>query len=145
MSHPQRDANGKVVPHDDASLTNDGGVIRRIHPTYHVLRDDNSGSARITSAAFTATKGEPDNPMSVDIEQDLVAAGLAADAMVPEGFGAVRIPIGDVRGHGMRVGSEPIPDNPYHGEVWDVKDSKSKKLLKAVDKWVRPLPGVSLK
>jgi hypothetical protein len=82
--------------------------------------------------------------MSVDLGQLLEEADKELDAMVPQGFGAVAIHIGIVRGHGLEVGSDPEPQNPYHGQIWGVKNNKYRKVQDAVAGWVIGLDGVSL-
>ena len=91
--------------------------------------------------------------MSVDLGQSLEAGGLDEAAMVPVGFGAVRLRVGRVRLIGLRVGSDPISEassahptgNPHHGQVWGVKTSYKRKLRDLVEDWVVPLRGVALR
>jgi hypothetical protein len=137
-----------VAPHDDLGIDSAGVLVRHIHPT-HIVPDENIGGKRISSAAFSATSGDPDNGMSVDIGQKLIADGKALDAMVKDGLGAVSLPVGGVRELGLKVGPDPDlnidPPNPYHGQVWPVKSSTRSKLHKIVIDWVRALPGVALR
>jgi hypothetical protein len=83
--------------------------------------------------------------MSVDIGQLLAEAGLPEAAKVPQGMGAVKLPVGPIRNLGLRVGSDPIHTNKYHGQVWDVKDSKRQKLAALVVDWVVPIGGVAIR
>jgi hypothetical protein len=65
--------------------------------------------------------------------------------MVPAGMGAVRLCVGEVRKLQLRVGSDPKPKNPAHGQAWGVKSTKKQKLHAIVDDWVVPLPNVALR
>lgn len=153
MPSPPRGPDGRVQPHDDVKLLPDGGVIRHINPDAHVTDDENTGKRRISSNAFSCTSGDPDFGMSVDIEQLLIAARMKTDAMVPEGYGAVRLRIGDIRDIGLKVGSDPIPqnspdgavENPFHGQVWGVRPRFRRKLHELVNGWVKELPGIEIR
>jgi hypothetical protein len=149
-----RDGSGAVEPHDEPSLGGDDGLIRHIrNDDNHLCPDENRGGKRISSAAFSATSGDPRHGMSVDLEKSLLIAGLMADSRVPAGLGAVRLRVGAVRGLGLKVGSDPIPannqdglpENPHHGQVWGVRPNFRKKLHRLVEGWVVPLPGVRLR
>ena len=80
-----------------------------------------------------------------DLGQLLAEAGLREDAKVPPGMGAVKLQVGPVRDLNCRVGSDPIVTNAFHGQIWDVKDAKRRKLHKLVVGWVVPLPGVAIR
>jgi hypothetical protein len=145
LNPPPRDASGQVTPHDDASILGSSALIRHINPSVHVVPDDNTGGRRLSSAAFSATNLDPQYGMSTDIGQMLSERGLAEDAMVPTGMGAVRLRVDAVRALDLSVGSDPEPGNWAHGQVWGVKDSKRRKLHKVVEDWVVPLVGVALR
>jgi hypothetical protein len=89
--------------------------------------------------------GDPDCGVSVDLGQLLAEAGLREDARVPQGMGAVKLQVGPVRDLNLRVGSDPLPTNGYHGQIWDVKDTKRTKLHKLVIGWVVPIPNVLIR
>jgi hypothetical protein len=120
-------------------------LIRHINPDFHVVPDENTGCLRIASSAFSATSGEPAHGMSVDVGQLLDERGLNEAFHVPQGMGAVRFRVGATRDLGFRVGSDPLPDNAEHGEVWDVKSKKGRKIQGIVEDWVVELPGVALR
>ena len=141
--NPPKGADGQVIPHDDFAIDPASWLIRHI-PEYHIVPDENLGGRRISSGAFSHTSDDPDFGMSVDIGQLLDELGLSQDAMVPLGMGAVRLQVGAVRALALRVGSDPMPDNVAHGQVWGVKDSKRSKLHKIVDDWVTTLENVSI-
>ena len=143
--NPPRDASGNVTPHNDPAIANDSWVIRNIDPANHVVPDKNTGRLRISSGAFSASTGDPDNGMSVDVGQVLTELALPQAAMVPVGMGAVRLKVADVRNLQLDVGSDPMPNNPAHGQVWRVKSTKKQKLHSIVADWVVSLPGVALR
>jgi hypothetical protein len=142
---PPTDLHGNVVAHDDQAIVPASMLIRHINEAAHVVFDENRNCRRIARLAFSATSGDPDDGMSVDIGQLLAEAGLQEDAQVPRGMGAVKLEVGQVRALVLRVGSDPIPTNKYHGQVWGVKDSKRQKLHSVVVDWVVPIPGVALR
>ncbi len=142
---PPRDAAGRVVAHDDPEIEDDSSLIRHINPEFHVVPDENTGGRRIASSAFSATSGDPDFGMSVDVGQFLAERRLGENAHVPPGFGAVRLRVGPVRALALRVGSDPLADNDEHGQVWGVKSTKKSKLQRIVEDWVVTLPGVAIR
>jgi hypothetical protein len=90
--------------------------------------------------------------VSIDIGQELLAAGFALGHMVQAGMGAVKIRVDAIRRLQLWVGSDPIisekpgdPENPYHGQIWRCRKKTPRDLLKAVDDWVVELPGVALR
>jgi len=143
--NPPIGPNGEIIAHDDSAIRRGSMLIQHINSAEHVIFDENINVRRITKAAFSPTSGDPDYGMSVDIGQLLDEAGLREDAVVPGGMGAVKLEVGPVRDLGLRVGSDPIPSNKYHGQVWDVKDKKRKKLHELVVDWVVPIPGVRIR
>lgn len=137
MAHPPRDASGNVIPHDDLGIQNDDGLIRHINPDHHVVFDKNAGCNKLSSGAFSESSNPPGG-MSVNLERSMKAAGLNSLDMLPNSdFGAVRLIAGDMRELGHRVGSDPLPDNPYHGAVWDIKGRKARKRIMERAEWLK--------
>jgi len=142
MPTPQRDALGNVVPHDDPDILPEHGLIRLISRQHHVVWDGNKQVWRVSSGAFSESN---DGGMSVDLEALLVAAGVAVLINVPSGddWGAMRLPVGSVRAEGLRIGSDPLPHNPYHGAVWGIGNRNGvKKRLLRMATWLKPLRNV---
>ena len=143
---PLRDANGVVIAHDDSAIRPDSKLIRHINPREHICLDENTGRMRIKSSAFSPTSRDSEYGMSVDLEQLLTGAGLPHDARVPRGVGAVALPVGQVRELALKVGSDPVPDNQFHGQAWGVRSKGIKqRLCGLVDSWIAPLEGVDLR
>ena len=134
-----------VLPHDDEDLMTQSILIRHINRLHHVYFDENRQGNRIKSAAFSHSSGDPNYGMSVDLGQLLQEEGFPDDYMVPEGFGAVKLGVGDVRALGLPVGSDPRPHNRFHGQVWKVKETKRLKLQNLVIDWVVRIPEVDLR
>ncbi|HEV2366013.1 MAG TPA: hypothetical protein VGS12_17650 [Caulobacteraceae bacterium] len=134
------------MPHDDAAIASDTWVVRHVSADHHVVRDDNLGVRRLSTGAFSATSGEPGHGMSVDIGQVLRDLGLVEGAMVPAGHGGVRLSVGALRRLTLRVGSDPEPGNPAHGQTWGAERRLRRKLLEiaCAGGWVIALPGVAL-
>jgi hypothetical protein len=137
--------NGVVVAHDDPVILPQSLLIRHINPDHHVVRDENTNGLRISSGAFAATTKDPDYGMSVDIGQLLSEQGLPDHHMVPQHMGAVSLGVGDLREIGLKIGSDPVPTNEFHGQAWGVKPSMRKTVQKLIRDWVVPLPGVALR
>ncbi len=120
MAEPPRDADGNVVPYDDPDIRQDDGLIRHVHPEHHVVFDENLGCRRLSTGLFSESSG-PRGGMSVDLERLIVEDGLNPLGRLPgPDFGAVRLVAGEMRALGHKVGRNPLPDNPYHGEVWNI-------------------------
>ena len=148
---PPRDAGNRVIPHDDEAIINEGYVVRHINPEAHLCPDENTGGMRISTGAYHPTR-EPNGGVSVDLGQELLAAGLALGGMVQQGMGAVRIRVADVRAKTLWVGSDPIVaekpperDNPYHGQIWRCSKKTPRDLFRMAEDWVVPLPGIALR
>jgi hypothetical protein len=148
---PPRDQAGNVIPHDDPAIADDSYVVRHINPEAHLAPDENTGGSRISTGAFNRTR-EPNGGISVDLGQELIAAGLPLNHMVQPGMGAVKISVGAVRRLTLWVGSDPIiaehqgdAENPHHGQIWNGRKKTPRDLYKAIEDWVVQLPGVALR
>jgi hypothetical protein len=115
---PPRNSENNVIPHDHDEIDGQDGIIRRISP-HHLVPDPVSGGKKISTMAFRPSSGA-NGSMSVDLEALIVAAGLDPKQYVanPQWVGAVRFTASDLRGPGLQVGYDPLPENPYHGGVW---------------------------
>ena len=142
---PKRNQDGEVVAHNDPAIDDASMLIRYINVREHVIYDENLRRRRISSAAFSASSGDPNFGMSVDLGQLLAEGGLSESARVPAGMGAVKLQVGPVRSLNLRVGSDQSRANKYHGQVWDVKSGKRSKLHKLVLDWVAPIDDVTLR
>ena len=82
--------------------------------------------------------------MSVDFESLIAADGHDARGYVttPVWCGSVRFEAGSIRRLGLLVGCDPIPDNPYHGEVWGISTKAHQKQLQAIASWFVEIAGV---
>jgi hypothetical protein len=56
--------------------------------------------------------------------------------MVPQGMGAVSLVVGDLRAKTLRVGSDPMEENAFHGQVWGVKET-TRKVVQGLDRAAR--------
>lgn len=141
LDPPPRDQIGEVVPHDHRGITSDDGVIRRVSH-HHLVEDPKAGGKRLSTMAFQASRGD-NGGMSVDLQRLIEEAGLDARKFVisPPWIGAVRFAAGALRSEGLQIGYDPVPGNPYHGEVWgSFTKTLQKKLLNLAEPFV-PLPA----
>jgi hypothetical protein len=57
----------------------------------------------------------------------------------------VSLVVGDLRAKALRVGSDPMEENAFHGQVWGVKETTRKVVQGLVKGWIVPLAGVALR
>jgi hypothetical protein len=138
LTPPPLNEDGSVKPHDHAEILQGDLLIRRIDPQQHIVPDENRNCRRLSSKAFQPSSGEGGG-MSVDIERLISDAGL-----VPSEF-VTSVP----RADGLLVGYDPLPDNPYHAEVWggDRPNRFSNGQRKAIAKsaqWFVQIDGVEI-
>ena len=138
-------------PYDEQRIGASDSIIRRINRDQHVIWDDNRSCYRIASKAYKPSSG-PHGGMSVDIESLMIADGQDPRVYVttPVFLGSVSFYAADIRGLQLRVGYDPIPGNPYHGEVWGGFErpnrftSAQSRGLAAAARWYVEIPGVEL-
>lgn len=117
MEPPERDAQGRVVPHDHPEIHDEDGLMRRLDPL-HITKVKKSRSGyRVSSAAFSPAS-LPNHGISVNHEPGLLADGLDGFWRVPEDKGLARLRAKDARTEALKVGASPEPDNKYHCEIW---------------------------
>lgn len=134
-----------MIAHDDLAIRPETKLIRHINPKEHICRDDNTGQLRIKSSAFSPTSRDPEYGMSVDLEQLLSEEGLPKDHKVPKNFGAVALKVASIRSLELKVGSDPVPDNQFHGQIWGVRTKNLKQKIRTIiDGWVKSIDGVEL-
>ena len=144
LQPPPRDADGNVEPHDHNGIQAGDGVIRRVSDQ-QVVTDPKTGGRRLSSMAFKPST-DPNAGMSVDLENEIEKAGLDTRTYVttPRWVGSVRFEAGALRGEGFMVGFDPLPENPYHGEVWGTFSKAKQKRLGELCQWFVSIDGVSL-
>jgi hypothetical protein len=140
-----------VEPYDDATIVGEDLLIRRIDPEFHVVPDHNKGGLRLSTKAFCESS-EGSQGMSVDLKGDIVGASLDPRAYVrtPKYVGAVEFTARIPRSVDLAVGKEPEKNNPYHGEVWRLGESRrftgrQKKTLLENSTWLNEIDGVNLR
>jgi hypothetical protein len=134
----------EIIPHDHSGIKNDDGIIRRVSREY-VVDDPKSGGKKSSTMAVRPSS-EPNGGMSVDLLCAIEQAGLIARDYVvsPRWIGAIRFEAGQLRTEEFKVGFHPLPDQPYHGEVWGkFTHSKQKKLLNLAQ-WFVTINDVAL-
>lgn len=140
-----------VVPHDAPDIANEDILLRRIIPSEHLVPDGNTGQLRLSTKAFSPSS-EENGGMSVDIEKFIIAANLDPKTFVtsPRFSGSVQFTAGSARSAGLLVGKDPLPENPYHGEVWgNNKPNRFSKgqqnILLRSSEWYVEIPEAILK
>lgn len=123
MGAPPQDAEGRVVPHDDADIPGDAYVLRYIVPEWLKPHPSSPARRRLSSAAFSPSsrRHDPYQGMSVDLLQPMLDAGLSPIDRKGDRYEAiVRLRVRDLRSIGLQVGPDPIGTNPFHAAVWGV-------------------------
>lgn len=139
LDPPPRDDNGDVIPHDDAGIEAADGVIRRV--SRHLVVDDpKTGGKRLSTMAFQASTGQ-NGGLSIDLQRLIEEAGLDAKKFVlsPPWIGAVRFTAGALRSEGLKIGCDPTPNNPSHGQAWGDFTKKLRNRLLVLAEWFVPL------
>lgn len=139
-------------PYDEDDIDPEDFVIRRVNPDQHVVQDDNTGRLRTSSKLFTPSSGT-NGGMSVDILKLIEEANLNPQEYVttPVFTGSVCFSAQDARALGLRVGYDPLEENPYHGEVWGPADRPQrftkgeKRALARASEWFVEIPDVDIK
>lgn len=147
---PEKDGQGKTLPHDHDELHSNDIVIRRIADKQ--IANYPNGVRRISSLAFK-TFHSPSEGMSVDLERFIREDGLDPRKYVttPRWFGSLQLRVGDVREKALLVGYDPTPDNPYHGQIWNAQGKPTRgeqkaqeRALRAISSWYVEIPGVEI-
>jgi len=146
LSPPPRDDHGKVMPHDHPGISLADGILRRITEQWIVTEAD--GRKRLSSLAFSPSSGI-DGGMSVDLQVQIEKAGLDCrehfNATAPQCIGAIRFEAGALRGLNFQVGFDPMPLNPYHGEVWgNFTRAMKNRTLPSLARWFLEIDGVAI-
>ena len=145
LSEPPRDGNGQVKPHDHSGVGDTDRAIRRISAE-HIVTDEKAATGKRISRMAFQTSTEGNRGMSVDLEALILEAGLDARRFVttPKYTGSVSLPVGTLRAETLMVGYDPLPNNPYHGEVWgNLTKGCQGRLLKASE-WFVEIESVTL-
>jgi len=144
MAAPPRDALGHVEPHNDPDIRDSDGLIRYINPDYHLVPDPKVGGLRLSTAAFSESN-KPPGGMSVDLERLMIEDGLDSLSRLPTtDFGAVRFEARILRDNGHMVGSDALPENPYHASVWHPsKGKRQKERMMGWITWLKKPTGLS--
>jgi hypothetical protein len=119
---------------DDANIRDEERLFRRIHIVL-LVRDDDTGLARVSSGAFK------DKELSINIESILAKVGETADACLRlyKFHKLVSITAADARKFNQAVCRDPLPDDLSHGLVYGSKNNgRIHDGLRAAAAWVIP-------
>ena len=120
---------------DDASIQDEDRLFRRVHIT-QLVRDDNTGFARISSGVFK------DKDLSINIESVLISAGSSPESCLRnhKAHKLISITAGNGRPFNQAICRDPLPGEPSHGLVYGSKNAKSiHDGLRVVAAWVIPM------
>lgn len=136
-------------PHDSPTISDGDTIIRRVNPVHHVVPDHNTGGFRTSSKLFSPSSGE-DEGMSVDLLELIKLDNVDAVTFLttPVFAGSVKFTASAARNAGLMLAEDPLPENPYHGQVWGSNERPShftkshKKALAEASEWFVEIPGV---
>lgn len=119
---------------DDASIRDNERLFRRVHVS-QLVRDDDTGLARVSSGAFK------DRDLSVHIESILTGAGESAATCLRnhKSHKLLSITAADARRLHQAVCHDPQPEDPSHGLVFGSKTRSVQQGLRAAAAWVIPV------
>lgn len=126
----------QTVREDDPSISNDDQLLRRVHLT-QIVRDEDTGRARISSGAFSSREKE----LSVNILSVLRNSGEEASACLRHSgmHKLVSFTAGSARALDQIVCRDPVPpDNISHGLVCGSKGRRVIEGLRRAATWVVP-------
>jgi hypothetical protein len=144
LQPPPHDAQG-VAPHNHDGILAEDLVIRRVTAEWAIY-DAKIGGKRLSSMAFRKSSGL-NGGMSIDLKRQIEEAGVDPKHWVtsPTWIGSVTLGVGVLRAEAFQVGYDPLPDNPYHGEVWGQFSKGQQKRLLSSCAWFVPIPDVALR
>ncbi|MBI3696222.1 MAG: hypothetical protein HY238_15470 [Acidobacteria bacterium] len=122
---------------DDPTIPDQAELWRRI-PPWHLVKDENLGRIRPSSAAFD---NHPDgSAMSVLLGNEMTAAGCGPEAALAghERFALAAITAHLARSCGQGIARDPLPDAPAHAVVFGEKTRLIRKKLAMAAYWVIP-------
>lgn len=135
---PQRDQDGKIVPHDHPQILDEDYILRHIVPPHDLHPDTAKGIVRVSSGAYSESST---GGMSVDILRWMTEDGLDECHYISDKMGATKIKVGDLRSLGCKVGWDPDGGHEHHGAVWGVKQSLRRKIARQLATTVRKAAG----
>ena len=120
---------------DDATVTNDSELWRRIHPLW-VIRDKNAGRVRVSSAAFDdSSDGSPTSVLLATVIRQ--TGRTEADVLASfDGYALARLTAGDARHCNQGVAPDPLPDESAHAFVFGPKSKANKRCMARSAVWV---------
>lgn len=118
---------------DNLSVPDEERLFRRVHILF-LVRDDNTGSVRVSSGAFQGSE------LSVDIESTLATTGGSAETCLQnyKAHKLVSITAGEARRFNQAICRDPIPENLAHGLVYGSKSKSVRNGLRTAASWVIP-------
>lgn len=122
---------------DDATITDDAELWRRIHSTW-IVPDRNTGSVRLSSAAFdNSSDGTPTSVLLADLVRE---TGRTAEDVIAkfDQHALASITAGRARDCKQGVARDALPNEPAHAYVFGRKTKLLKRCLARHAEWVIP-------
>ena len=120
---------------DDPAISDASALWRRVHPSW-IVRDDNRGGMRLSSAAFDDSADG--SPLSVLIAEVVLQTKRTAQAVLADfdGYALAATTAGNARKQGQGIAATPEPDEPAHASVFGPKTKSIKRVMAKDATWV---------
>jgi len=120
---------------DDSTISDDAALWRRVYPLW-IVRDENAGGPRVSSAAFDDS--EDGSPLSVLLADVVAKTQRTAQNVLAgyDGYALAAISAGTARHNKQSVARTPLPDEPAHASVFGTKTKSNKRGMAKAANWV---------
>lgn len=120
---------------DDATITDDSDLWRRINQ-FWVIRDENAGGVRVSSAAFDDSRdGSPTSILLATIVRE--SGRTEMDVLAGfDGYALANLRAGEARRCHQGVARDPLPDEPAHALLFGPKSKANKRCLACHATWI---------
>ncbi len=139
LDRPPVDGDGVTLPHDHAGLDPSDIVIRLVPRQWRVAGAQ-PGVWRLSSEAFQ-NSSDKYRGCSVLIAKLAAEAGISIEKIVASRnmLGAISVTVGQIRGRGLKVGFDPLEDDPFHGQIWEKITRGTANTLLSSAAWSVPI------
>ena len=125
---------------DDHTITDAAALWRRVHPSW-IVRDDNAGGLRVSSAAFDDSRDG--SPLSVLLAEVIAQTQRTKQDVMAgyERYALAAITAQTARACGQGIARTPEPDEPAHASVFGQKTQSNKRKMAKAATWVIEPPA----
>jgi hypothetical protein len=139
------DGDGITLAHDHPGLLGTDLVFRLIPKQWRVP-GSSPGIWRLSTQAFE-NSSDRYGGCSVLLANLLAEAQVSIDDIVAErgALGAIKLAVSEIRVRSLQVGFDPLPDDPFHGQIWGKITKGVSKGLLGVSSWAVEVPDTLIR